>query len=156
MAGEAQASTLPIATMCQPDKKPARDWDPIVGLTRTNLNSEVGSRCNGGRGPGFGITPSYHTHPLSQDRATMPQPDQQPAHAWNPTGRLMLKKLDSNVGSMRDGGRGPGFDLTPMPQCVSTTKNMLRIGIPLAALSEKSWMPSLDRCAMVGEAQASD
>jgi hypothetical protein len=41
-------------------------------------------------------------------------------------------------------------------QCVSPTKNLLRIGIPLGALIEKSWIPKLDRCAMVGEAQASD
>jgi hypothetical protein len=41
-------------------------------------------------------------------------------------------------------------------QCVSPTKNLLRIGISLGALIEQSWIPKLDRCAMVGEAQASD
>jgi hypothetical protein len=32
-------------------------------------------------------------------------------------------------------------------QCVSPTKNLLRIGIPLGALIEKSWIQKLDRCA---------
>jgi hypothetical protein len=41
-------------------------------------------------------------------------------------------------------------------QCVSPKKNLLGIGIPLGALIEKIWIPKLDRCAMVGDAQASD
>jgi hypothetical protein len=33
---------------------------------------------------------------------------------------------------------------------------LLRIEIPLGALSEKSWIPKFDRCTMVGEAKDSD
>jgi hypothetical protein len=42
------------------------------------------------------------------------------------------------------------------PQCFRPAKNLGRTDILLDVFSEKSWIPKLDRCAMVGEAKASD
>jgi hypothetical protein len=38
----------------------------------------------------------------------------------------------------------------------SPTNNMPCIGIPLYALTDKSWIPKWDRCGVAGEAQASN
>jgi hypothetical protein len=71
-------------------------------------------------------------------------------------GRLKRNKLDSEVGLMCNGGRGTGLAWTPVPQWQPHPTILLRIGIPLGALSKKSWIPKLDRCTLVGEAKDSD
>jgi hypothetical protein len=68
-----------------------------------------------------------------------------PNSYWNPVGILWESCLNPV----------PEPTMSRPLQCVSPTENLLRIGIPLGALSGKTWIPKLDRCAMAGEAQAS-
>jgi hypothetical protein len=107
---------MPASTMYRPHQKSAEDWNPIGRLKRKRLDSEVGLMCNVGRGQGFGMAPS-HRHP-STILGQSPQcisPTKKHAEDWNPIGRLKRTKLDPEVGSMYNGGRGQGFGWAPFP-----------------------------------------
>jgi hypothetical protein len=117
MVGEALGSPgLQCNSVAAPPNNLAQDCNPIGRLKRKQLDPEVGSMYNGGRGQGFGWAP-FPPPPihLPMPAFTMYQPHQQSAEDWNPIGRLKRNKLDSEVGLLCNGGRGQGFGLAPFP-----------------------------------------